>query len=85
MKKIYLCLIWALAFCACQDKDFERESMKLNAIDANVIESELQGDDLVWTWPENADLDMQVVIYANDTKFSSEIVNGKPVGGINLS
>lgn len=76
MKKIYLCLIWALALCACQDKDFERESMKLNAIDASVIESELQGDDLVWTWPENTDLDMQVVIYANDTKFSSEIVNG---------
>ena len=76
MKKIYLCLIWALALCACQDKDFERESMKLDAIDENVIESELQGDDLVWTWPENTGLDMQVVVYANDTKFSSEIVNG---------
>ena len=76
MKKIYLCLIWALALCACQDKDFEREGMKLDAIDENVIESELQGDDLVWTWPENTGLDMQVVIYANDTKFSSEIVNG---------
>ena len=76
MKKIYLCLIWALALCACQDKDFERESMKLDAIDENVIESDLQGDDLVWTWPENTGLDMQVVVYANDTKFSSEIVNG---------
>lgn len=76
MKKIYLCLIWALALCACQDKDFEREGMKLDAIDENVIESELQGDDLVWTWPENTGLDMQVVIYASDTKFSSEIVNG---------
>jgi hypothetical protein len=50
--------------------------MKLDAIDENVIESELQGDDLVWTWPENTGLDMQVVVYANDTKFSSEIVNG---------
>ena len=76
MKKIYLCLIWALALCACQDKDSEQESMKLDAIDENVIESELQGDDLVWTWPENTGLDMQVVVYANDTKFSSEIVNG---------
>ena len=76
MKKIYLYLIWALALCACQDKDFERESMKLNAIDENVIQSELQGDDLIWTWQASSGLDMQVVVYANDTKFSSEIVSG---------
>lgn len=76
MKKIYLCLIWVLALCACQDKDFERESMKLNAIDEKSIQSELQGDDLIWTWQEKAGLNMQVVVYANDTKFSSDIVSG---------
>ena len=76
MKKIYLCLIGVLALCACQDKDFERESMKLDAIDENVIEAELQGDDLVWSWPEKSGLNMQVVVYANDTKFSSETVSG---------
>ena len=68
MKK-YIYLILALAFYACQDKDFDREEMKLAAIDENAIEAELQGDDLVWSWTGNSDLDMQVVIYANDTKF----------------
>ena len=49
MKK-YIYLILALAFYACQDKDFDREEMKLAAIDENAIEAELQGDDLVWSW-----------------------------------
>ena len=61
---------------ACQDKDIEREGMKLNAIDEKDIIGELQGDNYIWTWPEQDNLQMQVTTYTNGTKGGTILVQG---------
>lgn len=75
MKKIYICLMLALAFCACQDKDFDREAMKLEMIADTQFVVDLQGDDLVWNWQGGNGLNMQVTIYADGMKVSMEEVS----------
>ena len=67
--------IFALVLSACQDKDIEREAMKLSAPDVTQITGQLSGDDYILSWPaQNGQ--MMVTIYRNGTLSSSEIVNG---------
>ncbi len=66
-----LCTLWV----SCQDKDIDREGMKLATPDVTQITGSLSGDDYTWTWPaQNAQ--MQVTIYRNGTLSASEIVSG---------
>ena len=77
MKKISIMIMamFALILTACQDKDIDREAMKLSAPDAAQITGSLSGDDYTWTWPaQNGQ--MQVVIYRNGTLSASETVSG---------
>jgi len=77
MKKISIIIMamFALILTACQDKDIDREAMKLSAPDAAQITGSLSGDDYTWTWPaQNGQ--MQVVIYRNGTLSASETVSG---------
>ena len=67
--------MFALILTACQDKDIDREAMKLSAPDAAQITGQLTGDDYIWTWPSQGSL-MQVIIYRNGTLSASEIVSG---------
>lgn len=67
--------IFALVLSACQDKDIEREAMKLSAPDVSQITGQLSGDDYILSWPaQNGQ--MMVTIYRNGTLSSSEIVAG---------
>ena len=82
MKKIYqfliacsVCCCTTAALTSCQDKDIEREAMKLMAPDAAQITGQLNGDDYTWTWPAQQ-AQMQVTIYRNGTLSSSETVSG---------
>ena len=63
------------ALTSCQDKDIDREAMKLTAPNASDITGQLNGDDYTWTWPAQQ-AQMQVAIYRNGTLFSSETVSG---------
>ena len=77
MKKISFIImaIFALVLSACQDKDIEREAMKLSAPDVSQITGQLSGDDYILSWPaQNGQ--MMVTIYRNGTLSSSEIVAG---------
>ena len=77
MKKISFIIMamFALVLTACQDKDIEREAMKLSAPDASQITGTLSGDDYILTWPaQNAQ--MQVSVYRYGTLSSNEIVSG---------
>lgn len=80
MKKISFIILAmvALVLTACQDKDIDREAMKLSAPDASQITGSLSGDDYVWTWPSpNAQVtQMLVSVYRNGTLSSSEMVSG---------
>ena len=70
-----VCCGIATTLTSCQDKDIERESMKLQAPDASQISGQLSGDDYILTWPaQNAN--MLVTIYRNGTLSSSERVSG---------
>ena len=77
MKKISFIIMamFALILTACQDKDIDREAMKLSAPDAAQITGQLTGDDYVWTWPSQGS-QMRVTIYRNGTISGSETVNG---------
>ncbi|MBR4730812.1 MAG: DUF4960 domain-containing protein [Prevotella sp.] len=69
----YCLLVMMLA--ACQDKDIDREAIKLSAPDASQITGSLSGDDYTWTWPAQ-NSQMRVSIYRNGTISSSETVSG---------
>ena len=82
MKSIYKFLFASLVCCgivalvsSCQDKDYERSSMILNAPDVSQITGTLTGDNYTWTWPTQAEK-MQVIVYRNGALSSSEIVSG---------
>ena len=77
MKKIFIIIMamFALILTACQDKDIDREAMKLSAPDASQITGSLSGDDYTWTWPAQSS-QMQVSIYRNGTLSASETVSG---------
>ena len=70
-----VCCCIATVFAACQDKDYERESMKLQAPDVSQINGQLQGDDYILSWPAQS-AQMQVTIYRNGTLSASETVSG---------
>ncbi|MBQ2129666.1 MAG: hypothetical protein II429_11120, partial [Prevotella sp.] len=77
MKKISFIImaIFALVLSACQDKDIEREAMKLSAPDVSQITGQLSGDDYILSWPaQNGQ--MMVTIYRNGTLSASETVSG---------
>ena len=77
MKKIsYIIMaMFALVLTACQNKDIEREPMKLQAPDASQISGQLSGDDYIWTWPaQNGE--MRVATYRNGTLSGIETVSG---------
>ena len=85
MKKLYRSLFVGLVFCgfaatpavltSCQDKDYDREAMKLPAPEASQISGQLSGDDYILTWPAQQ-ANMQVSVYRNGTLSSSEVVSG---------
>ena len=85
MKKLYKFLFVGLVYCgvaavpaaltSCQDKDYEREAMILQAPDVNQINGQLQGDDYILSWPAQS-AQMQVAVYRNGTLSSSETVSG---------
>ena len=77
MKKISIIIMamFALILTACQDKDIDREAMKLSAPDATQITGSLTGDDYTWTWPSQ-NSQMRVTVYRNGTLSSSETVSG---------
>ena len=77
MKKISIIIMamFALILTACQDKDIDREAMKLAAPDASQITGSLSGDDYTWTWPTQNSM-MQVAVYRNGTLSASETVSG---------
>ena len=77
MKKISFIIMamFALILTACQDKDIDREDMKLAAPDAAQITGSLSGDDYTWTWPAQ-DRQMRVTIYRNGTLSGTETVSG---------
>ena len=70
---MFTCL--ASAFISCQDKDIDREDMKLQAPDASQISGALNGDDYIWTWPAQSG-QMLVTVYRNGTLMSNETVTG---------
>ena len=77
MKKISFIMMamFALILTACQDKDIDREGMKLPAPDASQITGSLVGDNYTWTWPaQNGQ--MQVTVYRDGTLSASETVSG---------
>ncbi|MBR1410167.1 MAG: DUF4960 domain-containing protein [Prevotella sp.] len=77
MKKISFIIMamFALILTACQDKDIDREAMKLSAPDVSQITGQLSGDDYILSWPaQNGQ--MMVTIYRNGTLSSSEVVSG---------
>jgi len=62
---------------SCQDKDYDREAMKLSAPDVSQINGTLSGDDYILTWPALPEgQKMQVSIYRNGTLSSSAVVEG---------
>ncbi len=67
--------MFALILTACQDKDIDREAMKLPTPDAEQITGQLTGDDYTWTWPSQSN-QMRVTIYRNGTISASETVTG---------
>lgn len=72
---VFCLFVVGMVMTSCQDKDFEREAMKLNAPDASQISGALNGDNYIWTWPaQNGQ--MQVTTYRNGTLLSNEIVSG---------
>ena len=70
-----VCCCATATFTSCQDKDIDREGMKLAAPDVTQITGQLKGDDYVLTWPAQQ-ANMQVTIYRNGTLSSSEVVSG---------
>ena len=69
------CCLLVMMLAACQDKDIDRDDMKLMAPDASQITGSLSGDDYTWSWPsQNAQ--MLVTVYRNGTLSSSETVSG---------
>ena len=70
-----VCCCATATITSCQDKDIEREAMKLQAPDVAQITGQLQGDDYVLTWPAQQ-ANMLVTIYRNGTLSSSEVVSG---------
>ena len=77
MKKLSFIILamFALVLTACQDKDIDREAMKLAAPDAAQITGQLTGDDYTWTWPSQ-NSSMQVATYRNGTLSSIETISG---------
>ena len=73
--------MFALVLTACQDKDIDREAMKLNAPDVAQITGQLSGDDYIWTWPAQT-AQMRVTIYRNGTISSSETVSGNATSSL---
>jgi len=70
-----LCCSTVAVLPSCQNKDIDREAMKLQAPDVTQITGQLNGDDYVLTWPaQNAK--MQVTIYRNGTLSGSEVIEG---------
>jgi len=78
MKKISIILaMLTVLLTACQDNDIERNGMVLSPVSAEDISGSLQGDDYVLTWPAlQQGLKMQVSVYSNGTKTSTEVVDG---------
>ncbi len=70
-----VCCGFTAALTSCQDKDIEREAMKLTAPDASQITGQLNGDDYIWTWPAQQ-AQMQVTTYRNGTLSGIETVSG---------
>ena len=67
--------IAVLTLASCQDKDYDRENMVLQAPDISQISGSLDGDNYTWTWPaQNGQ--MQVTTYRNGTLLSNETVSG---------
>ena len=65
-----------LFLVACQKNDYNIEPAKLAPIDASLITGQLQGDDFVWTWPEQDKKSMFVSVYNGNVLVASETIVG---------
>lgn len=65
-----------LMLSACQENKIDVAEPIIAPIDANSITGSLQGDDYVWTWPEQNGLSMQVNVLNGSTLTIAETVNG---------
>ena len=76
MRKLIYLAMGLLFLASCTEKEFERQPMKIQAIEESAISGELVGDDYIWTWPEQDELKMQVALYANGVQLSKITVDG---------
>lgn len=76
LKYIAMSMFCTLALGACQDKDYEIVAPILAPVDAASITGQLNGDDYVWSWPAQANADMEVSLYNGSTFTGSETVAG---------
>jgi hypothetical protein len=65
----------AFVLTACQDKDIDRDAVKLPMLNASEITGQLVGDDYVWSWPSQT-AKVQVTTYRNGTLSGSELADG---------
>ncbi|MDE6436213.1 MAG: DUF4960 domain-containing protein [Muribaculaceae bacterium] len=87
MKTIYnivLALAVVLGFASCQDKDYDIEAPILAPMDANSITGALEGDNYVWTWTPNGNLQTLVNVYNGNTLVMSETVSGNTFTQTNI-
>ncbi|MBD5369759.1 MAG: DUF4960 domain-containing protein [Bacteroides sp.] len=65
-----------ILLAGCQKSDIEIAAPKLAPIDAAEITGRLDGNDFIWTWPAQGDLQMQVLTMANGQTIANETVSG---------
>jgi hypothetical protein len=69
-------LVGLLLFASCQEWDVDRAEAALQPLSEDSYTSQLNGDDLVWTWSGNNGTSTQVNVYNNGSFAGSEVVNG---------
>lgn len=65
-----------LLFASCQEWDVDRAEAALQPLSEDSYTSQLNGDDLVWTWSGNNGTSTQVNVYNNGSFAGSETVTG---------
>ena len=69
-------LVGLLLFASCQEWDVDRAEAALQPLSEDSYTSQLNGDDLVWTWSGNNGTSTQVNVYNNGSFAGSETVTG---------
>ena len=69
-------LFAVFAAAACQNKDIDIAAPAIAPVDASTITGQLVGDDYVWTWSAQQNLQMQVSVCEGTIIRSTEVVSG---------